>query len=315
MSVAGKSVGRLVSAVFFFAAVCLCARPAQAGKQYTFLIPIAEGFSFGAMQNILKDVGKIVTAKIGIPVQAKERIFKHGFELNKMVLDDFKSGKGDFAYIYSQDYLRFPEVKAAVVPMFTFTVNNKTSSLVCAYTRASDGIKSPQQLKGKKWGMNVLLPTYWWLFKNGLKDEPKKFFGDMKYMEDNPVTDILDKLLANKIDVFVVTNPTVDMAMNADAKYGKGVARVGCVEYDHNHVFVAGKEVSPGEVDKMSAAFLGAHKDKQFQRFWFVLKAIKGHFVPLEEKNLAGTKELVKQAQKAGWYDKEKAFLKTKTVN
>lgn len=315
MSAEKKTVARLFLTVFLFAAAWLCAGSALAGKQYTFIIPIAEGFSYGAMQNLLKDIGKAVTAKTGVQVLTKERVFKHGAEMSMIVLEDFKSGKGDFAYVNSQDFARMPELKKAVYPIFTFTINSKTTSQVCAYTRASDGITSPQQLKGKKWGMSSLMPTFWWMFKNGIKDEPKKFFTDMRYMDDSPITAIMDNLLANKIDAIIVSSPTIDMARSADGKYGKAVKPVGCAEYDHNLIFVANKDVPKGDADKVAAAVLGAHKDKTFQGFWFLFKAIKGHFVKFEDKNMSGTKELVAQAKKAGWYEKEAAFLKTKKGN
>jgi ABC-type phosphate/phosphonate transport system substrate-binding protein len=169
-----------------------------------------------------------------------------------------------------------------------------------------------QQLKGKKWGMSGTLATYWLLYKSGIKEEPPKFFSEMKFVVENPTKNLFDALLNKDIDVFIVSHKIVDMALNNDAKYNKAIKALTCAEYDHNMIFSAKKSVPQADMDKIKAAFLNAHKDKAFQSFWFLFKAINGRFVDFDPAALATTQQIVNVATKNHWYEIEKKFITNK---
>jgi len=285
------------------------AHAAENQNSYVFVAPVVEGFSVGSFDKLLKDAAAAVSAKTGIPFKLKDMKFRSGDIIPPKIINALKTGKGDFSYIYSQDYLKNPEVRNVVDPLFTMTLNNRKTADVCAYVRKADGISSLQQLKGKKWGMSSMIATYWLLYKNGINEDLPKFFSSIQYVADTPAPNILDALLAKKIDVFIVSNVIIDMTINNDAKY-KAVQKLKCTEFDHNMLFVARKGLPAKDIEKIKAAFLGAHKDKQFQSFWFIFKAIKGHFVAFDPASLDSTKAIVVAATKNKWYDKENAFIK-----
>ena len=129
-------------------------------------------------------------------------------------------------------------------------------------------------------------------------------------MSDNPPANLLDALIEEKIDVFVLQDFMVDMVLNGQPKYSKKVEKIKCKQFDHNFIFVYRKGVSKKVLKKVQSNFLNAHKDKDYRQFHFLFKAINGKFVKFKSKNLKTTKAILKKANKEGWFEQEKEFQK-----
>ncbi|HOX29268.1 MAG TPA: hypothetical protein PLQ76_08965, partial [bacterium] len=193
-------------------------------------------------------------------------------------------------------------------PLFTLSMNNKTLAPVCLYTRKGE-VKDVAQLKGKKWGGICPLATRYILYKNGFDMPIDKFFSQINYIPDMPITNVTDPLLAGKIDVFTAYESVVWIS-GALNKKNAGFEPAFCEVFDHTWVFAARKTFDPALAEQMKKIMLNAHKDKDFAQFKFAFQMVNGRFVPIEKADMAKISAIAALAEKKGWKREEQAFFK-----
>ena len=305
---------QLVLAIIFVCVLALFADRAEAAKEYRFMLPVMAGFKGGSLTQVIKNAGKAIEEKTGIDLSVGEFVYNQLEDPISGILDKMNRNEVDFAMMYSSDYLRYlMEHKSNAVPMFTLLMNGKPTRELCAYTRRADNITAPDQLRGKVWGGTTIRYVRYWLYDNGLDtDKPlTSFFSKTIFIPEVNAADLLDAVLAKKVDVITLPKYLVDMSMSAKPAFKKDIAIVKCVDYEHNWLFVYRKGgVADDDVQKLTNTFLNMHKDPAFAQFKFMLTAVKGKFALVDFNNLKTTKKIARLAIDKGWYKEEKAFIK-----
>jgi len=114
-----------------------------------------------------------------------------------------KSKEDDFSFMPSMTYVENQKrVNEIAHPLATITIDNKTHSEACFYVRKSDAITNVSQLKGKKWGGNILYHSKLIMHENGFDMPVDKFFSELHYYPDTDYKVWIQALLTGKIDVF-----------------------------------------------------------------------------------------------------------------
>lgn len=286
-----------------------CARPAHA-KDYRFLMPVVEGISMKAVPQMLRDAASVLEKKTGVKVEMKDYNYKKGSDIAPVFIKMFKKGELDFGMFFSRDYVKYKLYNGKLVkPLFTLEIFGKPYSTVCMYTLKSAGYKEVKDLKDKRWGGSYTIPTRFMLYKAKHKKTLDKFFKKMVYVDDTNPGNLVDALIADKIDVFFLPMFQIEMLKNSDAKYKK-IEATNCTKYEHNWIFVYHKSVPKKDVKKFQKTFLNAHRDKDFAQFKFLMTAIKGKFVKYSSKYMKTTKTLAKLCKKYKWEEEERDFIK-----
>ena len=298
------------------AALCLCLLAAaglakKSSKTYTFKMPVPKGLSMGSIPKLLQSAEDAIEKKTGMRIKVVEHPYAPMDDPVPDMLSDMDKKKLDFAMVFAVEYLRYKNKhkKLKARPLFTISMFGKTTYDVCVWTRKDDNIKKVKDLKGKTWGGSHTTYASYLLYKNKIKTDLDDFFGDMEYIADENVTDVMDPLLKKKIDVFIMPDYQVDMVRNADKKY-RAIDKSHCTEFEHNWLVVYRKGISKSGVKKFKKAFLNAHKDRDFRQFEFLMKAIEGRFVDYDSKKMKTSNKVAKLMDKYKWRDKEKAFMK-----
>ena len=263
----------------------------------------------GSLPSMLREMGKIAQQKIGVKFDVVDYTYGRTEDVMAKVVSMFKKGDLDFGYMFSQDFLRYAKTgDRTIIPFMSITMYGRPYAEMCVYTRKADNIKDIKTLKGKIWGGMHTLPTRYILYKNGIDKSLPDYFSKMVFISDTNTTAMLDALLEHQTDASVMASFQVGMVRSNNKKYN-AIAESSCTEYDHNWIFVHHKDVPKDLVDKIKKTFLMAHKDKDFAQFHFIMKAIQGHFVDIEAKDLKTTVEIVDLATKNGWYKEEDKYI------
>lgn len=303
----------LSAAIAFAFGVFFVLAEAQNAPQQTpihFLFPADQALAGQSTESLLKRLAEIITIKMNRPFVLDKVVIKPGEKRLDIIMAKLKKKQADFTYIPSMTYVENQAaIDAVAKPLFTVSIDNKTNSQVCFYVRKSDGINSVGQLKGKKWGGNILYHTRLALYGNGYDMPADKFFSSLTYYTESNMNAWFNALLTGKIDTFVHLPSTMRMMMNSDNGAGK-IASVGCVENDYNWIFFGRNDIPDEYLNKLRTVLFKAHKDKDFKEFGFVFTMLRGHFVPFYDKDLNKTREISGLIKKGHWKDEEKAFIK-----
>lgn len=284
---------------------------AASAKEYMFQMPVPKGISIGSVPKLLRSASAVLEKKTGVKITVEDYTYEPTEDPIEVLLKNLDDGKVQFAMVFAIEYTRYKRKheKTKAVPLFTVEMFGKTTYDICMCTRKASKIKSVKKLKGKTWGGGHTTYANYILYKNKIKTAPEKFFEKMIYIPDENIMNVFDALLAKKIDVTFMTDYQIDMVRNTDKKYQK-IKKTKCVEYEHNWIIVVSKDVPKKDAGALRKAFLGAHKDKDFAQFRFLLTAIKGKFVPFESSKLKNSEKIGKLFDKYDWREKEKDFLK-----
>lgn len=304
------------AAAAFFISAALPSRSSADGKKYKIAVPVVQGLSVGSLSKMLKDMAVIIGKKSGIQLEVKEMNYKKGEDDESFlrVMNDMKSGGSDFAMVNSPvRFVKFEKQAGEImIPSFTTTLFNKKSSYACAFVRKAEPANSIADLKGKRWGGVHSFEARYLMHLAGINSPMKEFFSKVSFVDDTKLSDPLDALLANKIDVHVTLNYIGEMAIASNKKYQDGIRKFGCQEFEHNWIIFYKKGTPPDVVNKLKAIMLNVHKDKDFAQFKFLLSAIKGHFVDYDPNDMKTTRQIASLMVKHGWDKEEKEFVKNK---
>jgi ABC-type phosphate/phosphonate transport system substrate-binding protein len=275
-----------------------------------FLFPAEQLLAGQSTESLMKRLAEIVSKKVGRPFVVDKTNLQAGKNRLDMVLGKFKSKEADLSYLPSMIYAENrAKIDAVARPIATITIENKTHSDVCLYVRKSDNITKVSELKGKKWGGNILYQSRLALHDNGFDMPVDKFFSELHYYSDADYKVWVQALLSGKIDTFAHLPSTMRIVMSS-SEGGMKIAPIGCVENDHNWIFFVRRGISDDFVQKLATTLFDAHKDKDFKEFGFVFTMLKGHFAPFQESNLTRTIQIKDMVKKGHWRDEEAAFNK-----
>jgi ABC-type phosphate/phosphonate transport system substrate-binding protein len=299
-----------IAAAFALALALACARPARA-QSYSCVMPVPKGLSIGSIAQLTKNAGDAINKKTGLDIDVQEYPYTYLDEPMFTLLDKLNKDKIDFLMVFPVDYMRYKiaNPKDKSIPLFTVNMFGRPTHDVCFYTRASDNMSKASDLKGKTWGGVRLRYVQYLLHEFNIDTNPNAFFGKLEFVREENIADMLDLLLKGGVDVITMPTYQVNMVMNADKKY-KAVKSFGCKEYEHNWIFVYRKGVPKEHAEALKNAFLGAHKDREFMQFKFLLTAIKGRFEAVDIKNLKNSIKIAKLMNKYKWRAIESDYIK-----
>lgn len=297
----------MVFALFLALAPGVCA----SAETYTFIMPVPKNLSIGSIAQLTKNAGAAINKKTGLNIVVQEYEYSYLDEPMFKLLDKLNAGQLDFLLAFPADYMRYKikNPKDKSLPLFTVSMFGRHTHDVCFYTRASDGMSKPADLKGKSWGGARLRYPQYLLHEAGIDADPNKFFGKLAFMQEENINEMLDRVLKGDIDAISMPTYQVNMVINADKKY-KAIKSFGCKEYEHNWIIVYRKGIPKEHAEALKDAFLTAHKNKEFAQFKFLLTAIKGRFEAVDIQDLKNSIRIAKLMNKYKWIDKETAYLK-----
>ncbi|MEW5944665.1 MAG: hypothetical protein AB1742_00560 [bacterium] len=292
--------------------------PQQMEKTYNFILPmkpLKAGTEDGPDASIMvKRICGILENKLNAAISCKVLFRPDSLLLTKEGIEKYiamiEDENYDFIYIFSDDFVRLRKHGyGKIVPLVTFTFDGKKTDDKCLFFRATDGVKTLTDLKGKRWGGSF----YYWFTPSILAahgvNEPMGEFFRLVYEPVGVFTSEADMLVENKIDVFTSTTLEHKFLQGADDRY-KDIRKGFCIEGTTNHIIGCRKDFEPHAVKSVLDLLLKAHKDKDFQEYRFFFLALNGHFVKFKEEDLAPTVKLVDAADSNGWTREEIAFIR-----
>ena len=293
------------------AVLCLAlAHPAHAAE-YIMKMPVPKDLSIGSIASIMRNVSSAIEKKTGVKLTVQDHEYTHLTEPVDEMLDLMKKKEIDFAMVFANEYLRYHLDKGSnAMPLFSIEMFGKPYRNMCVFTRKDEMPASAAGLKGKTWGGAGTRNARYILYKNGI--EPKtlgSFFGDMVFLKDSDIATMFDAILSNKVDLVTMPDYQAQMTINANPKYKK-LDKGFCQKYEHNWLFVYRKDIPEDDVRKLKKVFLKAHKDPEFAQFKFLLTAVKGKFISVDEDALKRTMKIAQLAIEKGWYKEERTFIK-----
>lgn len=295
-----------------FAALLYPAAGAAAEKEtWGFVVPLGANMKSENMINLLKRVTEVVSGATGMKIE----VYAPGYVISEntadIVEEYFRSGRANLAYVHPRDMVEYMEKGGSLIqPFATVEMFGKTHTDICLYTRKKDGLAGIAGLRGKVLGTgHTLASIYRILYENGIKEPPEKFFAKTVFIADLNKNELINALFDGRADVVAAEEYNMIVPLSSHER-GKEVAALHCSEQYHNWFFAAARNTPPDAVEKIQKLFYRAHKDKTFQEFRWFLAAIKGRFVPLNDKALGRTRELIKLENRFGWYEKERKFMR-----
>ena len=301
---------RLCVIVGLILCLTVAARPAQE-KEYRCMIPTSTLFADGTFKSIFSPMAKAIFDTSGLHIKFQEYRFIAGTNFpSHKILDLMNKRQLDFGMVFSQDYLRYLlKQPSNALPALTITSFGKPTSHVCAFTRKDDNISSLEQTRGKVWGGNVMIPSYYLLYKSGFDMPLDRYFSRIIFIPPMPQTLVYDELISKKVDVIIDNDLGLKTFKSTKPSYNN-IRSVACWEYDHMWILVYRKGLPDEVVKKLKGALLTAHVNKAFASLKFLFTIVQGHFVEVDLKNLKTTKEIVELALEKGWYEEEQKFFK-----
>jgi len=296
----------LLIAVLLFAFVA-CPAHSSEQEKYVVAIPFIEGMGETSIGNLIKDIVKEMGNKLNVKTEFRAISYRHGDNTLKLVVDKFKSGEADISFIYGNEYAQYLDSGEDVfVPMFVLSVAKQIVLPVCIYTRKGE-YDSIDQLRGKAFGTSNYKPVRYLLYQAGIDEHLDDFFGEVKYISDSPVSNIIDPLVNNEIDAFLAYDSVIRIG-GYYTKKSTPFEPLVCEDYDHTWIFIARKGVDPDIIEKLTKIMVKSDKDPDFAKFQFAFKMVDGKFYPFQEKYFEKAREVYKIIKKNGWMKEEKEF-------
>jgi len=217
-------------------------------------------------------------------------------------------------YISGTDYYSFlASGYDKAVPAATISFKKKKVDMACIFTRAADGYKSLDDLRGKTWaGSYFYMGTRYVLYKNGIDVPLKQFFGKLDFEQNDAWLNLADGLLAGNYDVFTGSMEEEIMGRARDKRYA-AIKTLACEPHRSTHLIIFNKaNLSKEKMTQIRNMLLNAHKDKDFGPFQFIFAIIDGHFVPFDEEAFKINKEFVDTSVSRGWLKEQISFVSGK---
>jgi hypothetical protein len=284
--------------------------PARAAD-YIMEMPVPKNLSIGSIGSIMRNMSSAIEKKTGIKLTVRDHEYTHLTEPVDEMLALMKKGEIDFAMVFANEYLRYYMTEGSnALPLFTIEMFGKPYRDMCVYTRKGEMPRDAGNFKGKAWGGAATRNARYILYQN--KINPKEitsFFGKMVFLTESDIATMFDAVLDRKVDLVTMPDYQAQMTINTNPKY-KNLDKGFCEKYEHNWLFVYRKGVPEDDTKKLKKVFLSAHKDPEFAQFKFLLTAVKGKFVAVDEESLKRTKKIAQLGIDNKWYEEERKFIK-----
>ncbi len=301
----------LLSCLILFVSVT-----AFAGEKYKFFVPLAESLADSSMAKLLSDMTKAMAEETGYDLEFHTFGYKPGCNVSKQVFESLKKDEYQMSYMNAIEYVMLRDQYEGVFePMFTVTFDNKEYADLCMYVGADSKIEKVEDTRGLVWGGPYTDHARLLLYENGIDEPLSSFYSGVKYVDSTGVSSMIEKLDSGEIETFVGVKQHISMSGKESSskngqKKGPIYKEVYCTPYEHNWIFGFSNKV-PKEVSrKITSKIIKAHKDAKFNRFHFMFYAIKGHFVPFDEKNLQRTIEVAKLIKNQDWIKEREDLIK-----
>ncbi|MFA6449983.1 MAG: PhnD/SsuA/transferrin family substrate-binding protein [bacterium] len=294
-----------------FISVAILAPVIASAKTYTISLPgtfAVSGKSKSQMQVFAEEIAKALGNVIGGDIKLDSTSLAEE-DFMRYAVSGMVSKKIDIAGFSSDWYAKFtPQMREKFPPLLGLLVNGKKNMNYCIYVRKEDGIKSVDQLKGKKATTYTYKDMRYLLYKDGIDQPLEKFFGKVTYklgVAPEFMADLVDK----KIDAFATWDFLVDTARGADPRF-KTIQPIACNEYAMNSFMIYRNDLAPDDISKLQKAALNWEKDKRFNSVKFFFVAIKGGvFIP-KPQDFELTYAVDKLIESKGWENERKTFIK-----
>lgn len=293
---------------------------AAQAAEYVFLMPVRssvkEGEKTGGLEdktgNMLSKVCDILTKKTGDTISCAAMHMDNEALLTEKRAKEFikEINATNFAFIYlsANDFYELQRYGYdKLVPGVQISLFKKTYDVGCFYTRDGDKITNVEQLRGKTWGGGYsYMDMRYFLLKNGIKDKPEDFFKQIKYFKHDEWQNMAKELVDGNVDVFNSASVHRVFGVGRDERF-KTISEGMCVNMRNTHMIAFRKDLPDDHKMKFAKIMVNAHKDKDFQPFWFIFSALQGNFVPFDKEVFEKyTKPYVNTIKDNGW---EKEFI------
>lgn len=293
---------------------------AAQATDYVFLMPIRssvkEGEKTGGLEdktgNMLGKVCEILTKKTGDNISCTAMHMSNEALLTEKFAKEFikQIEETNFAFIYlsSNDYYELQRYGYdKLVPGVQISLFKKTYDVGCFYTREGDKVTDVEQLRGKIWGGGYsYMDMRYFLLKNGVKDDPKEFFKEIKYFKHDEWQNMAKELVEGNVDVFNSASVHRVFGVGRDERF-KTISEGMCANMRNTHMIAFRKDLPDDHKIKFAKIMINAHRDKDFQPFWFIFSALQGNFVPFDKEVFEKyTKPYVDTIKDNGW---EKEYI------
>ncbi len=292
------------------------AEGAAAGK-IRFYMPVSPAMKNSGLVKMLTDFTKVISQKTGMSFDIIAEVYDYDESPSEKTYNMFKAKKADFAYIHSNEYAsNFDKYNKVMNPAMILVVNNSSSFDYCLYARKDGPVKTLEDAKNYTWGGSDTIMARVLLDEKGYDMPVSKFFKEVKFMDDIPITKAVEALAKGKIDCFSSSRNFLAISGNVmDSNGQKTVVmprEIACAKGPLNWIFVFGKNVPAAQAAMITQMLTSADRSPDFKNYRFLFMAIKGKFVKYNESDMARTRELARIEKAKGW-DREKRELLKKS--
>lgn len=302
----------LILIVTFAVAPVLFAARANA-QELRIVIPAPVTMMESNFNKMIEDFSAALGEASGYEIDFNLVPYEIGEEETELVFEAFDEGEADIGlfagsllYVLNRDKWNLD-----LVPTFTLMFNNSISSQECFYVREDDPAESIGDIAGKTWGGSTTLPSRLLLHEAGINKPLAEFFGEARFVQDQPLSILVELLAEKEIDVFTANKHHLMMGGAAAPAGGQeqsapSFRELECTGGELSWLFVTPPDMPEKMRNKITYIVMNAHKNSAFNKFRFMFIAIKGHFRRFEEGDLEHTEEIAALAKKHGWLDEYK---------
>lgn len=277
-------------------------------QSYTVGLPMPSGMEESSIADLLEQLVEHVGIVLEKDMKAEMLVYEYGTDVAELVVEKVESGEVDVSFLLGTEYAAYQDSgKDILMPLFSLSMSGQTIMPTCLFA-AKGRYESVEDLRGLRWGGVYIKPTRYLLYKEGIDEPVDKFFSDVEFVSDMPVTGLIDGFENGDYDVFNTYDVTVRVAgfMN---KKDISFEPVSCVDYNHSWVFVYRKDLDPDVMNEFRDLMLGADKDNRFAKFQFAFKMIQGRFLPLDMEEINEVVEIYEFEKKQGWNEEEEKYF------
>jgi hypothetical protein len=295
---------------------CFAARVRAQEKTYVFMVPTLIDLADTSFGKMISDITVAVSQKSGINLKMVRPVYDHGGNATEIVLKAMKENKAQMGYVNGLEYAdlmgKYPKLFR---PEFTITFDGKKNKEDCIYVAKNSPVTDIKGTKGLVWGGEgeEIYKTRLILHENGFDGPLSSYFKQAKFVKTSPVSMLVEALLKGDIEVFTTEKAYLNMSggmvggdKSKQVSASSAVKEISCTLYDNNWIFGYRFDVPQDVSKKITQIMVNAHKDQAFKNFQFMYIAIKGHFVPFTDQDLARSIEIKKLKDKYGW---EKEYI------
>ncbi len=278
-------------------------------EKYIVGLPMPAGMEKSSIAGLLKDIVAYVGELLGEDTEAKVLVYEYGTDVAKFVEEKMESGEVDVSYLLGNEYAAYLDSgKNNLTPFFTLSMSGQSIMPTCLFA-AKGKYKSVEDLRGLRWGGVYTQPTRYLLYKAGIDEPLDKFFSEVKFVSDMPVTGQIEGFDNGDYDVFNTYDVTLRVAGYMNKK-DISFEPVSCVDYNYSWIFLYRDGLDEKVMEEFRDLMIGADKDKRFAKFHFAFKMIQGRFGPIDYDELDKVVDIYKLGKKHGWDKEEKKYFK-----